>query len=542
MGFHYTAAANAGMKDMYDQSLLSIQHLNGIRQNILAIERDMHMVMLTDNKLEQQRLIEDIAAKAANNNQLLELYEKLDLVPFETEKLSLYKQELQQYRSKRQPALDLVLAGKKQEAYLYYGQNVAPHADNINLIMKSLVEFNTKEAEETKETSDAHARVIEKLLIIIPIVATILSLIFGIYLARMISRRLQLLTAVTEEVAGGNLRHGEITADVNDEIGAITNSLNHLLHNLRALIKKVASAAEQVAASSEELSASADQSADAANQVAASITGVAQGSEKQFTAIDQTTKTITELSAAIQQIAANASTMESTAAMAAHSAAEGNSTVDSAVRQINTAEKTVFDSGRVVERLGERSKEIGNIVDTISEIAGQTNLLALNAAIEAARAGEAGHGFAVVAEEVRKLAEQSHESAQQIAGMISEIQAETANAVTSMQQGTSDVKIGAEAVVKAGQEFEQIASLISNVSSQVKEIAASIGQMASGSQKIVTAIRDVDVVSKSNASQTQSVAAATEEQSASMQEIAASSQALAKMAEDLKAATDQFKL
>jgi len=205
-------------------------------------------------------------------------------------------------------------------------------------------------------------------------------------------------------------------------------------------------------------------------------------------------------------------------------------------------EQSVSSSAEVVTKLGERSKEIGQIVVTISGIAGQTNLLALNAAIEAARAGEQGRGFAVVAEEVRKLAEQSQEAAKQIANLISEIQSETDNAVVAMNEGAREVKVGADVVNNAGKAFKEIVSLISEVSTQIREISAAIQQMASGSQQIVAAVRDIDRISKDAAGQTQTVSAATEEQSASMEEIAAASQALAKMAEDLQSAVRKFRV
>ncbi len=208
--------------------------------------------------------------------------------------------------------------------------------------------------------------------------------------------------------------------------------------------------------------------------------------------------------------------------------------------QMASIEKTVSSSAQVVTKLGERSKEIGQIVDTISGIAGQTNLLALNAAIEAARAGEQGRGFAVVAEEVRKLAEQSQEAAKEIAILISEIQSETDKAVVAMSDGTREVKVGAEVVNSAGQSFKEIVLLVNEESAQIKEISAAIQQMAAGSQQIVASAHDIDRISKDAAAQTQTVSAATEEQSASMEEIAASSQALAKMAEELQTAVRKF--
>jgi methyl-accepting chemotaxis protein len=248
------------------------------------------------------------------------------------------------------------------------------------------------------------------------------------------------------------------------------------------------------------------------------------------------------MSAGIQQIAANTNQVAAQSAQAANKAKEGDKAVVKAVTQMVQVENTVNTSAQVVAKLGERSKEIGQIVDTISGIAGQTNLLALNAAIEAARAGEQGRGFAVVAEEVRKLAEQSQEAARKIAELIGEIQGDTDKAVLAMNEGTREVKNGNEVVNAAGTAFKEIAELVTQVSGQVREISAAIQQMASGSQQIVGAVKKIDLLSKKSADEAQSVSAATEEQLASMEEIAASSQALVIMAKELTKAVGEFKV
>ncbi|MDF2633689.1 MAG: methyl-accepting chemotaxis sensory transducer with Cache sensor [Pelosinus sp.] len=370
----------------------------------------------------------------------------------------------------------------------------------------------------------------------------LLSIAASWVLSSGITKNIAILSQYTQRLAGGDLSEQNLIIKTNDEIGQLAVDFSTMAGNLRNLIKAIAQTAEQVAASSEELTASAEQSAHASTQVATSITEVAQGAEQQLQAINETSAAVADMSTSIQRVVTNAATVTLTSEQTANAAGEGSKAVQNAVNQMSIIEKTILGSAGVVTKLGERSKEIGQIVDTISGIAGQTNLLALNAAIEAARAGEQGRGFAVVAEEVRKLAEQSQQAAKQIADMINEIQMDTEQAVVAMNDGTREVEIGNEVVTAAGGSFKQIELLIGQVSSQVHQITDSIEQMKGGSQKIVTAVHDIEGIMKNTSGETQSISAATEEQSASMQEIASSSHALADMAAELQHEVRKFSI
>lgn len=391
---------------------------------------------------------------------------------------------------------------------------------------------------EANRETDALART----MLILSLLCLIISAVSVVFIARAFAKPIALIRDECLLLSQGDLRQREITVSSEDEIGQLAKGFQEMRIKLHELIFKVHSQSEQLAASSEQLTASAEQSAQAANQVAESISEVANGAERQVTTINKTTAVVEEMSAGIQQVATNTNLVAGKSAQAADKAKEGGTSLEKAVSQMTQIEHTVNSSAQVVTKLGERSKEIGQIVDTISGIAGQTNLLALNAAIEAARAGEQGRGFAVVAEEVRKLAEQSQNAAKEIATLISEIQGDTDTAVIAMSEGTHEVKIGTEVVTTARHAFGEIATLVQEVSDQVKEISTAIEQMASGSQQIVSSVKEIDGLSKNAAGEAQTVSAATEEQSASMEEISSSSQSLAKLAQDLQEAVSKFRV
>jgi len=423
-------------------------------------------------------------------------------------------------------------------------KELTPFAQGLQKALSTIVEDNSTIVNDRVARSKANAINSRTLAITLAGIIFLIGIALSLILTRMVTRPVRETTICLDRMASGN--YG---ADIDqtlmsrkDEFGGMGQSLSSLRSGMRELIGQMVRQSELLAASSEQMTASAEQSAQASNQVAASISEVAIGAEKQVHVIHETSAIVQQMSAGIQQVATNTNLVAGKSAQAAETAKAGGESVDKAVRQMVYVEQTVNNSAQVVTKLGERSMEIGQIVDTISGIAGQTNLLALNAAIEAARAGEQGRGFAVVAEEVRKLAEQSQDAAKKIATLISEIQGDTDKAVIAMSEGTREVEIGTEVVTNAGQAFKEITILVTEVSAQVKGISAAIQQMASGSQQIVSSVKEIDELSKNASGEAQTVSAATEEQSASMEEIASSSQSLAHLAMDLREVVDKFKL
>ncbi|MCR5559663.1 MAG: cache domain-containing protein [Schwartzia sp.] len=326
-----------------------------------------------------------------------------------------------------------------------------------------------------------------------------------------------------------------------DELGSMASAMAKMRGNVSTLMKKISESSEYVASSSEELTSSAEQSSEVSESVANSVVNVASACAEQTTLVASAAEQSENLQKYMDDFADRLKGATEQIQRTSDAAANGGATISEAVQQMKEIKEAVGETARVIGELGESSKEIGAIVDAISSIAEQTNLLALNAAIEAARAGEHGRGFAVVADEVRKLAEQSREQAGEIANLIHGIQQESQNAVDVMQQGIEKVDGGTVAVDSAGSTFNEIVKMVSQVATDSEHMAELVKNLKGGADHITEAIESIDEKSRSVASEAESVSAATEEQTASMHEIAAASRKLSEMAGDLQEVVIKFK-
>lgn len=408
----------------------------------------------------------------------------------------------------------------------------------MNTTVTFLTERMGLRTKENVTTADNIQRMLGFWAIIIFLGAFIATL----YLARRIARPLSAVAQSAKDIANGNLILSTIHYQANDEIGDLVKAFSAMTGHLRTLVTQVAKSSEQVAAASEELTASSEQSAQAAGQVAETITNVATGATHQVDAVEEAVSIVQEMTTGINHIASNAHKVSDKSSETARAAAAGSEAVLQAASQMQTIKNSVTQSAQVVEKLGQRSQQVGEIVDVISGIAGQTNLLALNAAIEAARAGEQGRGFAVVADEVRKLAEQSHEAAQKISTIIRDIQTETTIAVTSMNQGTTEVTRGTEVITATGDRFTFIVTMVEQLNREIQEISIATDELSASSKTVVHSVNGIRTVASETAADTQTISAAAEEQSASMEEIASSSQALSHMAGELQSVISKFRL
>ncbi|WP_176560363.1 methyl-accepting chemotaxis protein [Brevibacillus dissolubilis] len=384
----------------------------------------------------------------------------------------------------------------------------------------------------------------EQKLQVIAIVAFVVILVTAylfVALSRSIRYTVNHLVALTNQYAAGDL-FARVEVDTRDELQEVGTALNIMAEAFRETLSASRSAAERVASLSEELNASVEQTTKASQEIATSMLELASGNERQESAAEESVKTMHDMTIGIQRIAESSTIVSEVSTTSAEQAQLGNATMEKAVRQMELIGQSVNISQEVAERLNSRSREIGQIVEVITGIASQTNLLALNASIEAARAGEHGRGFSIVAEEVRKLAEQTADSAQQIVHLIQSVQQDAGQSADAMQQVTREVSAGRALADEAREAFQRILHSLNNIARQISDVSTSSEEMSAGTEEILASIEEMSGIARESSERSQTVASYTQVQLASMEEIEASAVSLNRMSLELEELIRKFQL
>ncbi|XXM71424.1 methyl-accepting chemotaxis protein [Lysinibacillus sphaericus] len=339
---------------------------------------------------------------------------------------------------------------------------------------------------------------------------------------------------------------GDLTVSVhnrsNDEIGRLAQSFDRMVINLSGLIDKSNQTVIKVSDYSKQLNSIAEENTRAIDDINLSIQEVASGSDGQARSSADLVISAKEISEGMEQSAAAIQSVAKISVSANEKAKQGNEAATRTISQMQEIRDSVGETSELLRALDSKSDQIGEIVKMITTIADQTNLLALNATIEAARAGEHGKGFAVVADEVRKLAEQSGNAGDTIRTIILQIQTETNKAVESMNKGRTIIESGMELVDQTGGSFKEITEDIENVSRQTHEVSAVIEQVNASTGSMLKMIESIAVIADQTSGSIQTVSASSEEQAASMQEIASNVTLLNDMSQDLRGDLSRFKV
>ena len=384
----------------------------------------------------------------------------------------------------------------------------------------------------------------EELIHIMGIVMAVILLFIVIILyilAKDINHSLKQIVTVTEKAALGNLSQDIIT-DATDEFGTIAGQFNSVIKHMRKALGKVQNAAQQVSDSSLTMKERVEHTGHLLENVAVSIMEAYDNVKQQKESITDTENRVKQIEQSVEQsieaMKAGLDSVEQTAQRASN----GTEMADTTVRQMNELAKSVEEAARIVQELGENSKEIGSIVELISSIAEQTNLLALNAAIEAARAGEHGKGFAVVADEVRKLAEGSQNAVQRIGSIIGTIQETTEKAVITMQTGHQLVEKGRSNVESTGQSFHEIMNMIQQADENSQQVMLIISGLHEPIADIVSRTEKMSAMSIEVADKMESISIATAKEASNVMDIAESSVSLTELAKNMENTVHEFQL
>ncbi len=410
--------------------------------------------------------------------------------------------------------------------------------EKLNVLRTTILDDRAK---LMKETHSSIASMIRNTFILI-IIAFIVSSVAMYFVSRNISKSLKNVVAYCKKLAAGELNVKAMEAKSKDEVGQIIVAMNQLSGNMRESISSILSSSDHVNEMSRNLKLNAEATTEANNEITASIMQVASASDEQMKVSERTNEAVGNVSSQLIEVTGSLKETLQTTSSTKKKIEQGKQYALSVTEQMDQINEKVTELADVIHSLKNNSQEIHRIIEIITDISNQTNLLALNAAIEAARAGEHGKGFGVVAQEVRKLAEQSAGAADSIRGILEQTGKETNQAVSVMNESQGTVLKGNDLVEKVARIFAEIAESIEEVSFKGNTVSDAVMNANEKMDFMAQSANEVITASSKSAQFLEQVAATTEEQNATMQELLESSSKLSNMAEDLRKSFSSFKL
>lgn len=540
-GFNYVKEMAQKSEEVYEQLLKPTQWLGEIRYENAKIDSDLLSITLTDDVKDNARLKASMDKSIETVISQMNKFKEIAQTEREIESINQYDQDVADLTESRDEMINFAMKNENTKAYDIYKREVGEKREAIDQTLMTLQQYNLEYAEEINKQNQDDIKQAIIMLCVILVASIVVSVFVGLIIMKMIVRPTNELKELLSKAEAGDFTvHGSYQSK--DELGVLTNSFNQMISGVRGIIQTVAETSQQVAAASEQLTASAEQTSAATHHVANAIEEIATGAEHSTSKLEHNSSELQDVLNGINVIVEGSSKISDLAKDTSKEAEEGNMIVANNLQQMSNIQSSVQKSHEVISSLSHQSNEVGKILDVINDIAAQTNLLALNAAIEAARAGEHGKGFAVVADEVRKLAEQSMSSTKLIAEIITSIQYNSNESVQFMGEVMDNAEEGMQITTETAEKFMQILEKTRNITPQIEEMTSTVQEISRSTQSVSDTAEELAAFAQENASSSEEVAASTEQQLASMEEISSSSKVLAKMAEDLNELVTKFKI
>lgn len=496
VGITNMALMNDNASQMYHDRTVPIVELSRALQKLYEIRLDLADLVVAKSASERTMLTNKISESEKKGEEFLAEFAATDLSAEEKRLYEEYKRNWEEYKRDVDKGVELALSGNERAAHEFEAGQFDQESKRLTEKLNSLIASEEHLADSLNQEIANEYNFARTEAVVVLLVGLALAIVLGIFNTRVIGKPVKELLGQAEEIANGNLTV-EVVQHSKDEVGQLEGSFKTMVESLRETLSQVGEASSAVASASSQISSSTEEMAAGAQEQTSQAGEVAS-------AVEEMTKTIIENSK-------NAGTTAETAKEAKLAAEQGGNVVEETITGMKRIAEVVRKSAGTVQELGKSSDQIGEIIGVIDDIADQTNLLALNAAIEAARAGEQGRGFAVVADEVRKLAERTTKATKEIAGMIKKIQSETQGAVVSMEEGTKQVDEGIKLADKAGGSLNEIVGISQKVTDMVTQIAAASEQQSSASEQISKNVEAISAVTQQTASGTQQIARAAED-------------------------------
>ncbi|MFB1051881.1 methyl-accepting chemotaxis protein [Paraliobacillus sp. JSM ZJ581] len=378
--------------------------------------------------------------------------------------------------------------------------------------------------------------------IVVTVLITVLSIGAAVITARLITDPIKKVMTRMKLIANGDLTEELLQINTRDEIGHLVEATNEMTINTRELLNQINVVAETVSNQSEELTQAANEVKVGSEQVAITMQELATGSETQANSASDLSSLMSTFSDKVQDVSSNGERVQQHSNEVMGMTVKGSELMTSSTEQMDKIDKIVQGAVAKVGGLDKQSQEISKLISVIQDIADQTNLLALNAAIEAARAGEHGKGFAVVADEVRNLAEQVSDSVTDITVFVTNIQNESSLVAASLEDSYKEVEKGTHQILTTGKTFKEINSSISKTAEIINSVSNNLADMVTSSREMNRSVEEIASISEEAAAGVEETSASTQQTSSSMEEVAGSSDQLAKLAEELNGLIRRFKL